>query len=398
MEKLFQYSQIKVRRTPLKFKRYLYNRIAWGDRLIGITGARGVGKTTIMLQRLRTKYGNSPIALYITLDDFYFTNHRLIDFAEKFYINGGRILFIDEVHRYQNWSIELKNIYDLYEDIKVVFSGSSALQLHKSGGDLSRRSALYHLHELSFREYLEFYENRLYKPLKLDEILLEHQTIAIDIMGDTSIIPLFKKYLKEGSYPFSKDIKGLYYERLKNTIDVIIENDLQIIENINYQTTHKLRQLIVLLADRVPFKVNISELSRIIGISRDSLLRLFEAMDRANLIIGIRPKGSMSGYLTKPDKVFLNNTSLLYALHTGDISIEGVARETFFVNQMVESHDIKSVSKGDFIIDSKYVFEIGGRKKGFKQIANITDSYIASDNLEIGIGNKIPLWLFGFLY
>lgn len=398
MEELFKYSQLKLSKTSMKFKRYLLNEIEWDDRLIGIKGARGVGKTTLMLQRLKNKYGNSLKAIYVSLDNFYFTKNRLFDFAEQFYINGGRALFLDEVHRYPYWSIEIKNLYDLYDDLKIVFSGSSALQLSKADADLSRRAAIYNLHELSFKEYLELSGNAKFNKIELEDVLHNHVEIASEIIKKITVIPLFKKYSKEGVYPFFKEVKGQFYERLINTINLIIENDLQVIENINYHTAHKLKQLVAVLADSVPFKVNISNLSREVGLSRDMLLRLLSALNRANIIKSIRKQGSSVGYLTKPDKIYMNNTALLYALHSGEDNIDGTMRETFFANQMSKSHKVKSSKQGDFYIDEKYTFEIGGKGKGFKQIADITNSFIVADNIELGYGNKIPLWLFGFLY
>jgi len=398
MEEIFKYSQIKVGKTSLNFKRYLLDEIEWSDRLIGIKGSRGVGKTTLMLQRLKQEYGNSSNAIYVTLDNFYFINNRLFDFAEQFYLNGGRILFLDEVHRYPHWSIEIKNLYDLYDDLKIVFSGSSALQLHKADGDLSRRAAIYNLHELSFREYLQLSGKANFRAYLLEDILENHQAIATEITKDISIIPIFKDYLKEGVYPFFKEVKSQYYERITNTINIIIENDLQIIENINYQTTYKLRQLVAVLADSVPFKVNISELSRKVGLSRDVLLRLLSALDRANLIKGIQQQGATSGYLTKPDKIYLNNTSLLYALNSNKKDIEGTMRETFFMNQLYKSHLVQTSKTGDFYINNKYTFEVGGKSKNFRQIAGINNSFVVADNLEVGFGNKIPIWLFGFMY
>ena len=398
MDGIIKYSERKLRNTSLNFKRYLLDEIEWDDKLIGIRGFRGVGKSTLMLQRLKSAYGNSSEALYVTLDNFYFTKNRFFDFAEQFYLSGGRALFLDEVHRYPSWSIEIKNLYDLYDDLKIVFSGSSALQLHKEEGDLSRRAAMYNLHELSFREYIELSGNAKFEKYSLNNILENHQDIAMDIIKEITIIPLFKAYLKEGSYPFFKEAKGQFYDRLMNTVNVVIESDLQIIENINYKTAYKLRQLVAVLADSVPFKVNISELSRRIGLSRDVLLVLLGALDRANLIKGIRQEGSPMGYLTKPAKIYLNNTSLLYALNSGEENIDGTARETFFMNQMFQSHHVKSSKNGDFFIDKKYTFEVGGKDKGFKQIAGVGHSFVVSDNLEFGYGNKIPLWLFGFMY
>ena len=398
MEGIIKYSERKLSNTSMNFKRYLLDEIEWDDRLIGIRGFRGVGKTTVMLQRLKKEYGNSSEALYVTLDNFYFTKNRLFDFAEQFYLNGGRALFLDEVRRYPSWSMEIKNLYDLYDDLKIVFSGSSALQLHKEEGDLSRRAAMYNLHELSFREYLELSGKANFEKYSLNNILENHKEIAMGIIKEITVIPLFKKYLREGIYPFFKETKGQFYDRLMNTVNVVIESDLQIIENINYKTTYKLRQLVAVLADSVPFKVNISELSRRVGLSRDVLLVLLSALDRANLIKGIRQEGSAMGYLTKPDKIYLNNTSLLFALNSGEENIDGTVRETFFMNQMFHSHQVKSSKSGDFFIDKKFTFEVGGKGKGFKQIAGIGDSFVVADNLEFGYGNKIPLWLFGFMY
>lgn len=398
MQEVIKHSQLKVGKTSLDIQRYLLNDIEWDDRLIGIKGFRGVGKTTLMLQRLKLQYGNSTKALYVTLDSFYFTKNRLFDFAEEFHLNGGEVLFLDEVHRYPNWSIEIKNLYDLYDDLKIVFSSSSALQMHKSDGDLSRRAAMYNLHELSFREYLIFSKKANFKTYSLDDILKNHTTISPEITGEIKVIPLFKQYLKEGAYPFFREAKGQFHQRLMNAISIVIETDLQILENINYQTAYKLKQLVAVLADCVPFKVNISELSRKIGMSRDLLLRLLGALDRANLIKRIQNQGSVVGYLTKPDKIYLNNTSLLYTLNSVKNNFEGTLRETFFMNQMFQAHSVKSSKTGDFYIDDKYTFEVGGTSKSFRQIAGVKKSYVVADNLELGFGNKIPLWLFGFMY
>lgn len=398
MESLIRYSERKLSKTQMSFSRYLLDEIEWDDTLIGIKGAKGTGKTTIMLQRLKSVYGNSDKAMYVSLDNYYFTKNRLFDFAEEFYLMGGRALFLDEVHRYPTWSIEIKNLYDIYDDLKIVFSGSSALQLQKAEGDLSRRAAIYNLHELSFREYLELTGKGKFAKFSLKDILDNHKEIANSVIDKLTIIPEFRNYLKEGAYPFIRNAKGQVYDRLLNTLNVTIESELQIIEGINYNTAYKLRQLVAILSDSVPFKVNISDLSRTVGLSRDVLLRLLKALDRANLIKGIKAEGSAMGYLTKPDKIYLNNTNLLLALNSVDKNIEGTVRETFFMNQMIQAHEVKSSKTGDFIIDDKYLFEVGGAKKGFAQISNIKDSYIAADNIETGVGNKIPLWLFGFIY
>ncbi|RUA26623.1 MAG: hypothetical protein DSY76_05830 [Bacteroidetes bacterium] len=398
MENLAKYSRLRINNTNLRFIRYLYDDIAWDDRLIGITGARGTGKTTLMLQYINRNYKNSTKAIYISLDDFYFTKNRLFDFAEEFYSYGGRYLFIDEVHKYLNWSIDIKNIYDTFPDLSIVFSGSSALQLHKSEGDLSRRAAMYHLQELSFREYL----NLLYKldlpHFKLDELLNNYESIIPKLLKTESILTDFNNYLNYGVYPFFMETKGKFYDRLINTVNVIIEVDLQAIDRINYSTTVKLRKIMALIADSVPFKVNISELSRKSELSRDVLLRLLTSLDRANLINVLRQSSVPTGHLTKPEKIYLNNTTLLKALNTNNSFSLGTARETFFLNQLKQKHSVTYPKSGDFLIDNQYLFEIGGKDKTNKQIRGIQDSYIAADGIEYGFLNKIPLWLFGFLY
>lgn len=398
MDELIRFSNRIISNASTSFERYLLYEIEWEDRLIGLTGARGVGKTTLMLQYLKKHSNSSNSWIYVSLDNFYFLKNRLFDFAEEFYLKGGRHLFIDEVHHYPHWSTDIKNLYDIYDDLKIVFSCSSALQIHKAEADLRSRVAIYNLHELSFREYLKLsgkYDGLVYS---FEEVLNNHKEIASEITKGKSILPWFNEYLEEGVYPFFKEAKGQYRERLNSVINIVIERDLQVLEKISYATVYKLKMLVALLADNVPYQVNITALSSKTGLSRDVLLRLLGALDRANLIKNIRLVGSSSGYLTKPDKIYMNNTSLLTSLHSGNVSIVSTMRETFFMNQMCKSHVVKSAKNGDFIIDNKYLFEIGGRKKTFDQIADLLDSYIAADDLEVGYNDKIPLWLFGFMY
>ena len=398
MEKLRKYSDIRVNHTPEVFTRYLYDDIAWGDRLIGILGARGVGKTTLMLQNLKKRFGLSDEALYISLDDFYFTRHTFFDTAELFYQNGGRFLYVDEVHKYKDWSLELKNVYDIFPDLKIVFSGSSALELDKARGDLSRRAALYHLHELSFREYLNLRFQKSWPVYRLDEILHHHRKLAFQITGslDKSILPLFNEYLAEGAYPFVFEVGGRFYDRLANAVNTIIENDLLAIEHLNYYTAYRLRKIIAMVADSAPFKVNISELSRKADISRDVLLRLMNALGRANLLMALYTPGAPTGHLTKPEKLYINNPALLYALGTN--VNKGTVRETFFANQVILRHQLHAAQQSDFLVDNRITFEIGGRNKTNRQVKDTVPSYIAADDIESGSGSKIPLWMFGFLY
>jgi predicted AAA+ superfamily ATPase len=398
MENLLKYSQLRISKTSLKFVRYLHQQIEWNDRLIGITGARGTGKTTLMLQQIKMKFAHSNKAIYISLDDFYFTRNRLFEMAEDFYLRGGRYLFIDEVHKYPEWAIDLKNLYDIYVDLNIIFSGSSAIQLHQAKADLSRRAAMYHLHELSFREYLELKQGIVVETFGLDDLLKHHILLASNINRLHFVLPMFKEYLEKGVYPFFKEAKGQFYERLISTINTVIENDLMAIDNINYQTSYKLRKLISVIADSVPFKVNISELSRKTTLSRDVLLRLLKTLDEANLLKRIMQEGAPTGHLTKPDKIYLNNSTLLYALHSNQNLAVGTVRETFFMNQLIKDHDILTPKNGDFLIDHQFTFEIGGRGKTKKQIAGLENAFLAVDDTEVGYENKIPLWLFGFLY
>jgi uncharacterized protein len=398
MDALTTYSQRLVNNTELTFTRYLYKQIVWEDRLIGITGARGTGKTTILLQYLKNNYKNSPTALYISLDDFYFTKYRLFEVAENFYNNGGRILIIDEVHKYKGWSVEIKNLYDIFHDLKIVFSGSSALQIHLFDGDLSRRAAIYHLHELSFREYLQLKNNTYDESYTLEEIIHNHLEISEKITKKEAILPLFKQYMEYGVYPFFIEAKGQYHQRLVNTVNVIIENDLVMIDNISFHTSLKLKKVLMMIADSVPFKINISEISRKSELSRDLLLNLLHSLERAGLIKGIRQKSAPTGHLTKPEKIYINNTALLYALNTNETISLGTLRETFFMNQLSLNHQINTTNNGDFLINNKYTFEIGGKNKTGKQIANLKNAYVVADEIEYGYTKTIPLWMFGFLY
>ena len=398
MLELYNKSSVRVGNANNYFIRYLYNEIEWEDRLIGLKGARGTGKTTIMLQFLKNTFGKSQKGLYISLDDLYFTRNELTKVAEEFRLIGGTHLFIDEVHKYPNWSIEIKNLYDTYHDLHIVFSGSSALQIQKADADLSRRAAIYELRELSFREYLEFTEVKKTEVYSLEDILNNHSNLAKEIIGELKIIPLFHTYLEKGAYPFFKEAKGQFYLRMQNVVTTILESDLPQIENINYQTVYKLKKLLLLIADSVPFKINTAELSRKSNLSRDVVLRMLKVLNRANLINTLHQEGSPTGHLTKPDRVYLNNSVLYYALHSNSQPPVGTARETFFANQLQKNHIVNSAKKADFIIDSKYTFEIGGKNKSNNQIRETPNSYLALDNIESGFQNTIPLWLFGFLY
>ena len=398
MQNLVRYSDALIAEINLNFTRYLYESIKWDDRLLGITGARGIGKTTLMLQYIRRTYGISPLALYVSLDHFYFQKNNLFDLAEEFYINGGRHLFIDEVHRYPTWSSELKNVYDNFPKLKIVFSGSSALQIFKAEADLSRRAVMYKLGPMSIREYLALTRKINAGSWTLSEILKDHVQITREIQQKIQIIPVFNEYLKGGVYPFFNESTAKFEQRLMNTVNVIIENDLMAIERFSYSTLVNIRRILAFIADSVPFKPNISELARKTGVSRDILLRIIDLLEKSDLLLLLKQDSVPTGYLTKPDMIYLHNTALLYCLSQNQNPEKGTLRETFFVNQLHENHSVNISQKGDFLIDNQFVFEIGGKGKSGKQIMGIENSFIVQDDIEIGYKNFIPLWLFGFLY
>lgn len=398
MQNLVRYSDALIAEVNLNFTRYLYESIKWDDRLLGITGARGIGKTTLMLQYIRRTYGISPLALYVSLDHFYFQKNNLFDLAEEFYINGGRHLFFDEVHRYPTWSSELKNVYDNFPKLKIVFSGSSALQIFKAEADLSRRAVMYKLGPMSIREYLALTRKLNIGSWTLSEILKDHVQIAREIQQKIQIIPVFNEYLKGGVYPFFNESTAKFEQRLMNTVNVIIENDLMAIERFSYSTLVNIRRILAFIADSVPFKPNISELARKTRVSRDILLRIIDLLEKSDLLLLLKQESAPTGYLTKPDMIYLHNTALLYCLSQNQNPEKGTLRETFFVNQLRENHSVNISLKGDFLIDNQFVFEIGGKGKSGKQIVGIENSFIVQDDIEIGYKNFIPLWLFGFLY
>lgn len=398
METLINKSQNKIKETTSEFHRYLFDEINWEDRLIGITGARGVGKTTMLLQQIKEKYGFAPEALYVTLDDLYFTKHNLFETVEMLYLNGLKHIFVDEVHKYKDWSVEIKNLYDTFSGLKIVFSGSSALSINKAKADLSRRAAMYHLHELSFREYLELSGVAQFSPVKFQDILANHIEASASIAENIKPVYHFNNYLNHGVYPFFKDVKAKYHDRLLNVIQVIIENDLVALENLNFNTLVKLKKTLALIAESVPFKPNISELSNKVGVSRDFLVKLLHLLGDAGVIILARQAGAPTGIMNKPEKIYMENTNLLQALNLDNEADAGTIRETFFINQLIQQHKIEIPKAGDFIVDGAYHFEVGGKNKTMKQPAGINNSFLAIDNIEFGYKKSIPLWLFGFLY
>ena len=398
MENLYKTFYQLLSRTNSDFVRYLYPKIRWSNRLIAITGARGAGKTTMILQHIKKTFGDAPnAALYVSLDNIYFSNNRLLDFAHDFDKMGGKYLFLDEVHKYANWSIELKNIYDSLPDLKVVFTGSSMLEIYKGRADFSRRLAHYTLNGLSFREFLLLEKGVDFPALKLEDLLGNHISIASQINKKIKPLPLFQQYLKEGFYPYYKEDSEMYLDRLLHTVNVILETDLPAIENIEVQTIKKIKQLLFVIAQRVPFTPNIKELSEILEVSRKSLLSYLIYLEKAQLVGLLQQDVSGLRTLTKPQKIYLNNSNLAFALESEKPDI-GNIRETFFFNQLKTVSKVISGGKPDFKINDRYSIEVGGKNKGPEQIMGMQNAYLALDNLEYGFMNKIPLWLFGMLY
>lgn len=397
MENLFKLQEILLANTS-SYKRYLLDKINWSDRLIALKGARGSGKTTLLLQQIKFNLKKEDIALYASLDNLYFLENTLLDLAEDFVLQGGTHLFLDEVHKYPNWSREIKLIYDQFPNLKTTFTSSSMLEIYKGESDLSRRAVSYFLKELSFREFI-YFEKQLELPTySLNEILENHQKIAREIIA---VLPTpikeFKNYLEYGNYPYFIENKESYLMKLTQTIQLILELDLSAIENISYDDSRKIKKLLVAIAQSVPFTPNISKLSERLGISRVFLINALKLLNRADLIMELYTPTKGIGALTKPEKLYLNNTNLIFALAKEQASV-GTLRETFFANQMKHIHEIHLAEKGDFIINKKYTFEIGGKNKLTKQIKGINDSFLVRDDLEIGSLNIIPLYLFGFMY
>lgn len=389
MRTLYQKFEILLQSTTTDFKRYLYDKVSWESRMIGIIGARGVGKTTMILQHIKENL-DSKKALYVSADDLYFGENRLFDLADDFYKNAGEYLFIDEIHKYSDWSRELKNIYDSFPTLKVVFTGSSVLDILKGSADLSRRAIIYNLQGLSFREYLKLFHNYNAEVYTLEQII--NNEVKLDNIQHP--IPLFNDYLKRGYYPFG--IENEMNLRLGQIIIQTLESDIPQYANLNVGTSRKLKRLLSIIAESVPFKPNFSKISDMIGVSRNSLDDYFSYMEKAGLIEQLRNETSGIRGLGKVDKVYLNNTNIVFNL-VGEKSNVGNLRETFFFNQMRVKNKVMSSKKADFMIE-QYSFEIGGKNKQQNQIEKDGKSFIVKDDIEYGYRNVIPLWAFGFNY
>ena len=377
------------------YKRYMFKTIDHSDKLVGIIGARGVGKTTYILQYLQELEVPLQKKLYISADNLEIVNTTLLEIAKEFSALGGKILAIDEIHKYKNFEIELKQIYDML-DIKVIFSGSSALKLEHSKADLSRRAVLYRVNGLSYREFLEIKTGENFQSYTLENILQNHVEIVYKDFASVKPLEYWSEYLKYGFYPFYFQNQETYNIKLYETVNTVIEVDIPSVFNIKYENIVNLKKLTKLICQSKPFKINIKELSSKIGVDRDTLYLYMEYLHRGKIFHVLRSKTKGDNIFLKPDKIYLNNTNLNYS-YCNEQNI-GTIRETYFANQLALLHTVTVPNDGDFIIDDTYLFEIGGKDKSFAQIKDIPNSYVASDDIEMGYGNKIPLWLFGFLY
>lgn len=396
MERLFRISNEAKRRVSTRFHRFLYDEIDWDNRLIGISGARGSGKTIMMLQRLK-EVAQDALSLYATMDDVYFTENRLVYFADEFAKQGGQYLFLDEVHKYPNWSQELKNIYDFHPNLKIVFSSSSILEIFKGSHDLSRRALVFNLPGMSFREYLLLVHKIDIAAISVEHLLEEHDAFSSHVLSLIKPIPLFNQYLKAGYYPFVIDTGKNYLRQLMNTINTVLEVDLPAIHHIDYHSSLKVKKLLSIIAHIVPYKPNIEKLARQTNLTRPTLLKYLAYLDKAQILKLLSTDTIGINYLNKPEKVYLQNTNIAYALANLHAD-KGNLRETFFLNQLSLQHHVTYPKQGDFLVDGKYLFEVGGKNKTGEQIKSLDNAYIAADDIEYGFRNKIPLWMFGFLY
>jgi predicted AAA+ superfamily ATPase len=377
---------------------YIRPHISWLDqneRLIGILGSRGVGKTTLLLQYLKTKL-NTSTAIYLSMDDLYFTENSLSDFVDSFVKNGGTHVFLDEVHNYPTWSIEIKNLYDQHKKLKLVYTGSSLLKIKKGRADLSRRSVVYNLPGLSLREYINITENTDFPAYSLGKILSQHPKISKTIWTRTLPIKKYNEYIKSGYYPFFIENSVNYLKKLNATILEVLETDLPYIAGINYHNINKIKQLLYIISESVPFKPNLTKLSERIGISKNTLKDYLIYIREALLINSLYAESKGISKLSKPEKIYLYHPNLMHALNT-DNTNTGNLRESFFLNQVSQHHDVYYPGKGDFLVDGQ-VFEIGGKNKTHTQIKNMDNAWLALDEIETGYKREIPLWLFGFLY
>lgn len=396
MDRLKRQSASLLKYINTKHVRNLYDTITWNARLIGIKGARGVGKTTLMLQRIKLAFPNPDKALYVSLDDIWFGSHTLLDLAELAENSGITHLFIDEVHRMPGWQRQIKNLYDFHPALSVVFTGSSLLEMDHSIADLSRRCLMYTLPGLSFREYLEF-EGFRFNRISLSDVLYDHVMIANGILSEVDVLKQFGRYLRHGFYPFyTTETEADYLTRVNNMLSSVIDYDVPAVENVEYTTRIKAKQLINIMASQSPSPLNAKLTADLMDITKNQLVKLFSLLERSQILRLLYFKAERNPKaMVKPQKILFDNPSILYATGYAD---KCKVRESYLASMMAVEHELAYPKAGDLLVDGRYLFEVGGAGKGFEQIKDLPDSFVAADDMESGFGNKIPLWLFGFLY
>lgn len=390
MNALYEYQQLILSQINISFLRYKYYELDWTRRVFGIVGPRGIGKTTMVLQYIKQKLSLQD-SLYITLDHIYFSTHTLIDVADKFYKEGGKHLIIDEVHKAFNWSVQLKQIIDSYPNMQIIFTGSSILDIYRGVADLSRRAPIYEMQGLSFREYLVLYHDIQTPTWNLDD-LINHRVTLTNVEHP---LPLFNDYLKRGYYPFER-IASDFSTNLMQVINRTMETDIPLYANINISVARKLQNLLVVIAESVPFKPNYKKLAEVTGISRNDIADYIYYMERAGMLMSLHDTTQGIRSIGKSHKLYVDNTNLMYVLSPENID-KGNLRETFFLNQMRVKYPVIASQKADFEIGN-YVFEVGGKNKNQKQLDNNPNGYIVKDDIEFGYRNVIPLWAFGLTY
>ncbi len=396
MNTLLEKSEQLIKREQSSFARYLNKQINWSNRLIGIKGSRGTGKTTLMLQKLKSLKKQSNEAAYFSLDDLYFTTNSLVETAETFHKKGGQYLFLDEVHKYPGWAKHIKNLYDFNPDLTIVFTGSSIIDIAKEEADLSRRARMYELQGLSFREYLAYIEVLDLNPFDLDEILSEKSNWKETFPGNFKPMKYFETYLARGYYPFFKEDETGYHDRLSQLTRLIVEYDMAELKDFDIRNAKKMLQLLYILSANVPFKPNLSTLANKSNIHRNSVSNYLYYLEEARLIKLLYHSGISVAILQKPEKIYLDNTNLSFAISPG-MPEKGNLRETFFLNQLSNSHSVRYPSHGDFVVNEKWTFEVGGKDKQDTQIRTIKNSFVVRDDVPFP-ATGLPLWLFGFLY
>ena len=397
MNELYLFQEQLIRSAKFLFRRDFIDQIEWNDRLVGLIGARGVGKTTLMLQHLKESAVSAGDSLYITADNLSSPLDSIFKLAESYTQKGGKRLYIDEIHKYPQWSLELKNIYDLLPDFKVVFSGSSMLKILGGETDLSRRAVIYQLPGLSFREYLQIVLSIELPICTITELVSNHETLAREVLSKLKPLQHFNQYMKLGYYPFFLESENTYALKLNSTLNYILENEISGILRSDIKTIQKFKRLLHIIASNVPFQPNITKLAESLEINRNTLLSYLNLLNSAEIIHSIYSSGSFYGKLSKPEKILLYHPNLAYCLNT-ETPNAGSIRESFVVNQLKVKSKVDLSPRADFLVNERFTFEVGGKGKTRRQIAGIPESYIVADDLEMGYQNTIPLWLFGFLY